>query len=398
MQQPPNHINWELLIDLLEKPAAERQALVASLSVEEQSLFARLLQMKGDPLLTGALQLNTSQAWIRMMEKETAPVRSLVWGWKKWVAAASLLLMMGVGGWLWMKSRSTQPAQDYQTVAQALDNHVPSGKVQLITADGHAVEIDSLKQLKEKDGTLIQMQQGTVTYQGSHSKGVGSQSNIQLMNTLVVPRGYIYSLVLSDGSKVWLNADSKISFPVQFDKAERKVSIEGEAYFEVAHNDKWPFIVAIDPSRGGGTVKVLGTSFDIKTYGKNIYTTLVTGSVLFTPPVASPVRLSPDQQTVFNVAGGTSQTRKVITGDWIAWKDDDLVMIKMPLDELAAILERRYDVQVSFAEERLKNIQYNGAFHFTGNIIDVLNNIEQTGNIRFAVKNKTIVILPANEK
>jgi len=398
MQQAPHHTNWELLIDLLEKPAAERQALVVSLSAEEQALFARLLQLKDDPLLTGALQLNTAQAWVCMMEKETAPVRRLAWGWKKWVAAASLLLMVGAGGWLWMKSRSTQPVQHYQTVAQALANHAPSGKVQLVTADGHAIEIDSVKQLKEKDGTLIHLQQGTVSYQGGQSNGVGSQSNSPLMNTLVVPRGYLYNLVLSDGSKVWLNADSKISFPVQFDKAERKVTIEGEAYFEVTHNDKWPFIVSIDPSKGGGAVKVLGTSFDIKTYGKNIYTTLVTGSVLFTPPVANPVRLTPDQQTVFNIAGGVAKTRKVIAGDYIAWKDDDLVMIKMSLDELAAILERRYDVQISFAEERLKNIQYNGAFHFTGNIIEILNNLEQTGNIHFAVKNKTIVILPANGK
>jgi transmembrane sensor len=397
MQQVPHHINWELLIDLLEKPVAERQGLVASLSAEEQALIARLQQLKDDPLLTGALQLDTVQAWARMMEKETAPVRRLVGGWKKWVAAASLLLLVGAGGWLWMKSRHTQSVQRYQTVAQALANHAPSGKVQLITADGHAIEIDSVKQLKEKDGTLIRLQQGTVSYQGGQSNGIGSQSNSPLMNTLVVPRGYIYSLVLSDGSKVWLNADSKISFPVQFDKAERKVAIEGEAYFEVVHNDKWPFTVAI-AGGSGGAVKVLGTSFDIKTYGKKIYTTLVTGSVLFTPPVANPVRLTPDQQTVFNVAGGVIQTKKVIAGDWIAWKDDDLVMIKMPLDELAAILERRYDVQVSFAEERLKNIQYNGAFHFTGNIIDILNSLEQTGNILFAVKNKTIVILPANGK
>lgn len=398
MQQASNHINWELLIDLLEKPAAERQALVAGLSAEEQALFVRLLQLKDDPLLTGALQLNTAQAWVHMMEKETAPVRRLAWGWKRWVAVASLLLMVGAGGWLWTKSRSIHPVQHYQTIAQALANHTPSGKVQLVTADGHAIEIDSVMQLKEKDGTLIRLQQGSVSYQGGGRNGVSSQSNIPLMNTLVVPRGYIYNLVLSDGSKVWLNSDSKISFPVQFDKAARKVSIEGEAYFEVVHNDKWPFMVAIDPSQGGGSVKVLGTSFDIKTYGKKIYTTLVTGSVLFTPPVASPVRLIPDQQTFFNVAGGVTQTRKVIAGDYIAWKDDDLVMIKMPLDELAAILERRYDVQVSFAEEKLKNIQYNGAFHFTGNIVDILNNFEQTGNIHFAVKNKTIVILPANGK
>jgi len=398
MQQEPHHIDWERLIDLLEKPAAETQALVANLSGEERALFARLQLLKDDPLLTGALQLDTVQAWARMMEKEKAPVRRIAWDWKKWVAAASVLFIVGVGGWLWMKSRSTQPAQDYQTIAQALASHTPSGKVQLVTADGHAIEIDSLKEIKEKDGTLIHLQQGTVSYQGGQSSGVGSQGNSPLMNTLVVPRGYIYSLVLSDGSKVSLNADSKISFPVQFDKAERKVTIEGEAYFEVVHNDKWPFIVAIDPSRGGGAVKVLGTSFDIKTYGKKIYTTLVTGSVLFTPPVANPVRLTPDQQTVFNIADGVTQTRKVIASDWTAWKDDDLVMIKMSLDELAAILERRYDVQVIFSEERLKNIQYNGAFHFTGNIIDILNSLEQTGKIHFAVKNKTIVILPANGK
>jgi transmembrane sensor len=398
MQQEPHHINWEQLIDLLEKPALERQAFVACLTAEEQVLFARLQQFKDDPLLTGALQLDTVQAWARMVEKEAAPVRRIGWGWKKWVAAASLLLMVGAGGWLWMQFRPAKVEANYQTISQALANHTPSGKVQLVTADGQAIEIDSVRQLKEKDGTLIHLQQGTVSYQGSHSKGVGSQSNIPLMNTLVVPRGYLYNLVLSDGSKVWLNADSKISFPVQFDKAERKVTIEGEAYFEVAHNDKWPFIVAIDPSKGGGAVKVLGTSFDIKTYGKNIYTTLVTGSVLFTPPVANPVRLTPDQQTVFNITGGVTKTRNVIAGDWIAWKDDDLVMIKMSLDELAAILERRYDVQISFSEERLKNIQYNGAFHFTGNIIEILNNLEQTGNIHFAVKNKTIVVLPANGK
>ena len=398
MQPEPHHIDWEKLIDLLEKPVAEQQALVAALSADEQAFIARLQQLKSDPLVTGALQLDTVQAWAHMMEKENkpAPVRRMTRGWKMW-AAASVLLIAGAGGWLWMQFRPAQPVQDYQTVAQALANHTPSGKVQLVTADGHAIEIDSVKELKEKDGTLIQLQQGAVSYAHGGNNSV-AQSNALLMNTLIVPRGYIYNLVLSDGSKVWLNADSKISFPVQFDKAERKVSIEGEAYFEVAHNDKWPFIVSIAPSKGGGAVKVLGTSFDIKTYGKNIYTTLVTGSVLFTPPVANPVRLSPGQQTIFKIAGGVTETRKVIAGDWIAWKDDDLVMIKMSLDELVAILERRYDVQISFAEERLKNIQYNGAFHFTGNIIEILNNLEQTGNIHFEVKNKTIVILPANGK
>jgi ferric-dicitrate binding protein FerR (iron transport regulator) len=386
MQPEPLDIDWEKLMDLLEKPAAERATLVIGLSAGEQVLFARMQQLKDDPLLTGALQLDAVKAWTRI-----TPVRRIAYGWKKWVAAACLLFITGTGVWFWMQYRRVQP---YQTVEQQLANHTPSAKVQLVTADGRTVELDSARQLREKDGTLIQLQQGVVAYQGGHHNTVLAQSDALLMNTLIVPRGYIYNLVLSDGSKVWLNADSRISFPVQFDKAERKVTIEGEAYFEVVHNEKWPFTV-----RAGNTeTKVLGTSFDIKTYGKNIYTTLVTGSVLFTPPAAKPVRLIPDQQTVFNGVSGAAGIRKVIGGDWIAWKDDDLVMIGMSLAELAGILERRYDVQISFTEEKLKEIQYNGALHLTGNIIDMLNNLEQTGNIHFAAKDKKIMILPANGK
>lgn len=392
MQEEPQHIDWEKLIDLLEKPVNEQQALASALSVEEQALFARLQQVKDDKLLTGALQLDAAKAWVHMMEKEerAAPVRRIA-NWKKWVAAASLLFIAGTAWWLYTRFSINGPTNNLQTVEQALANHEPASKVQLVTADGKIVIIDTTTQLREKDGTLIQLQQGKVAYASNdHSK-----ENASLMNTLIVPRGYLYSLVLSDGSKVWLNADSKISYPVRFDKAERKVTVEGEAYFEVAHNDKWPFVV-----HAGNTItKVLGTSFDIKAYGNKIYTSLVTGSVLFTPPGnVKAVKLTPGHQTVFNVGNSNTETRKVFAEDWIAWKDDDLVMTKMPLEELAQILERRYDVQINFSEEKLKNIEYNGALHLTNNIAEMLTNFEQTSNIRFAVKDKKIVILPANGK
>jgi len=396
MQQEPLHIDWEKLIDLLEIPADERLVHVSALSAEEQTLFARLQQLKDDPLLTGSLQLNTVQAWARMMEKEKEipPVRRITYGWKRWIAAASLLFIAGASGWLWMRSHTDRPAQNYQAITQALANHAPSRKVELVTADGNTIEIDSVRQLKEKDGTLIQLQHGSLAYQDGHNNTVATQSDLLLMNTLSVPRGYIYHLALSDGSKVWLNADSRISFPVHFDKAERKVTVEGEAYFEVAHNENWPFIV-----RAGNTeTKVLGTSFDIKAYGRDIYTTLVTGSVLFVPPTAGGVRLKPDEQAMYNGSAGTTETKRVTADDWVAWRNDDLVMIKMSLAELAETLERRYDVQLSFTDEKLKDIQYDGALHFTGNVADMLNSLEQTGNIRFAVKDKKILILPANMK
>jgi ferric-dicitrate binding protein FerR (iron transport regulator) len=386
MQQEPLHIDWNKLVALLEKPAAEQPALVAALSTEEQALFAHMQELKEDELLTGALQLDTERAWKRTM----TPVRTI--RWQRWVAAACLLAAVATGGFFWLQTRMPQPGSGYQPVAQALAGHTPSAKVQLVTGVGHTIEIDSTGRLEEQDGTAIQLRRGEIAY--NVSPGLAAQDNIGLINTLIVPRGYMYTLSLSDGSKVWLNADSKISYPVRFDKGERKVRIEGEAYFEVAHNARWPFTVTV----GDAEVKVLGTSFDVKAYGKNIYTTLVTGSVLFTPPAANPVQLTPDHQTFFNGSSGATETRKIIAGDWIAWKDDDLVMIKTSLAELAEILERRYDVKVSFTDEKLKDIQYNGALHLTGSIIDMLNNLEQTVNIHFAVKDKKILILPANTK
>lgn len=393
MQKESQNIDWDKLIDLLEKPVDEQQVLASALSTEEQALFARLQQVKNDQLLTGALQLDAAKAWVHIMEKEdrAAPVRRIAINWKKWVAAASLLFIAGTAWWLYTRFSINGATNNLQTVEKAMANHEPASKVQLVTAGGQTIVLDTATQLREKDGTLIRLQQGTVAYENSeHAKGDAS-----LINTLIVPRGYLYNLVLSDGSKVWLNADSKISYPVSFDKAERKVTIEGEAYFEVVHNDKWPFVV----HAGNTATKVLGTSFNIKTYGKKVYTTLVTGSVLFTPPGnAKAVKLTPDHQTVFNVGNGNTETKKVFAGDFIAWKDDDLVMTKMTLAELAEMLERRYDVQISFAEEKLKNIEYNGALHLTNNIAEMLKNFEQTSNIQFAVKDKTIVILPANGK
>ncbi|MBS1567023.1 MAG: FecR domain-containing protein, partial [Bacteroidetes bacterium] len=235
MQQEPLHIDWERFIDLLEKPEEERKAILAAMPAEEQALFLQLQQLHNDELLTGALQLNTAQAW----KKTVTPVRSI--SWKRWVPAACILLAAG-GSWMaWERLHNAATRPGYQDIAQALAGHSPADKIKLVTADGRAIEVDSLKQLKEKDGTIIQVQQGGMAYQNDRGNVSSAPANALLMNTLIVPRGYMYNLVLSDGSKVWLNADSKISFPVQFDKSGRAVTVEGEAYFEVAHNEKWPF-------------------------------------------------------------------------------------------------------------------------------------------------------------
>lgn len=404
MEQEQFNIDWEKLEMILEKPEKERISLVEQLSPEERKALDQVLQLREDELLTGALQIHTQEAWKKTLhsisETSMKPVRGFQRSWKKWAAAACIIILGGAA-WLVFRNMSGNATQEL-SIQQGLASHQPSSKVQLITAAGQTIEVDSLKQFSEKDGTTIQLQEGTMTYQSEIPPTINGNNNAvhPLMNTLIVPRGYLQSLVLSDGTKVWINADSKISFPVRFSKDERKVSVQGEVYFEVSQHAQWPFIVSVHKpghdltTAPDAEVQVLGTSFNVKAYNNTIYTTLATGMVLFRPSAGKPIQLSPDQQVIFKTEAGTSTLQNVSSEDYTTWRNDELVMNKMPLAELAAILERRYDVQLSFSDEALKNIEYSAALHLTPQVADMLENLEQTGLVRFSVRNKKITVMP----
>lgn len=403
MEQEQYNIDWEKLEMILGKPEQERISLIEQLSPEERKALDQLLQLREDGLLTGALQIDTQEAWKKTLrnigETPMMPVRGFNRPWIRWVAAACIIILGGAA-WLVLRNKPGDAAQEL-SVQQGMSAHKPSSKVQLITAAGQTIEVDSLKQFSEKDGTTVQLQEGTMTYQSEKPASANGTNNTgnSLMNTLIVPRGYLQTLVLSDGTKVWLNADSKISFPVRFNRKERRVAVQGEVYFEVEQNAQWPFIVSVHkPGRDlqntpDAEVQVLGTSFNVKAYNNTIYTTLATGSVLFRPSAGKPIQLSPDQQAIFKTESGTSTLQNVSSEDYTTWRNDELVMNKMPLAELAELLERRYDVQLSFSNEALKKIEYSAALHLTPHLADMLETIEQTGLVRFSVKDKKITVL-----
>ena len=146
-------------------------------------------------------------------------------------------------------------------------------------------------QLKESDGTLINKQTGKIVYEGS-----ATTEEEVLFNTLSTPRGGEYQLLLADGSKVWLNAASSLTFPTRFAGKERTVFLHGEAYFEVTKNKEMPFHVQLDNAI---TVEVLGTHFNVMGYGdeRETNTTLVEGAVKVITKTKAAL-LSPSMQAV----------------------------------------------------------------------------------------------------
>lgn len=204
-------------------------------------------------------------------------------------------------------------------------------------------------------------------------------------NRLVVPRGGEYRLILSDGTKVWLNSDSKLEFPNFFAGRERKVRLAGEAYFEVAKNAGMPFHVQVHDL----DIHVLGTSFNVHAYGQNIKTTLVEGAV--TLHVGNRhYSLAPGFEA--DVSRGKVAIRESDVYEQIAWKDGKFVFRAKRLEEVLNTLARWYDVGIVYRDAAVKDL------HFTGNILrhssirEVLKFLEHNRLVKFDMMGRTIVV------
>ena len=215
------------------------------------------------------------------------------------------------------------------------------------------------------------------------------QQEEMLFNTITIPRSGEYKLVLSDGTKVWLNSASKLKYPVAFTGGQRKVFLEGEAYFEVAADTVHPFLV----ETSGMSVTVLGTGFNVMAYPEEMEAavTLVHGKVGVQTDHRQQI-LHPDEQYVYQTTTRRGTVRKVDVSQYVDWKDGILNFDSMPLEELTRRLGRWYDVDFFFVAEELKTLKYSGAFKKYNDIRYVLNIIEEITNVQFVLNERTIVV------
>ena len=219
-----------------------------------------------------------------------------------------------------------------------------SYKAVLTLASGEQVNLEEwCRDSLWKDGTLIRKRKGELTYE---QKAGDMQQEEMLFNTITIPRSGEYKLVLSDGTKVWLNSASKLKYPVAFTGGQRKVFLEGEAYFKVAKNEKQPFVVKTENM----DVRVLGTEFNLSAYSdqEKITTTLEEGSLKILPddPSVAPCILSPNEQLVYIPSRGKVDVRQVVGSDYSAWKEGGLLFNNDSFEDILKTLERVYNVKV----------------------------------------------------
>lgn len=213
-------------------------------------------------------------------------------------------------------------------------------------------------------------------------------------NYLTIPRGAQFFLELSDGTKVWLNSDSKIKYPVSFIKNQsREVElIYGEAYFDVSHSS----------NHNGATfnvhtitqdIEVLGTEFNIKAYQDEnfVFTTLLKGKISVDNGIVNKI-LMPGEQSIVNINNEKIKTLKVDVSYEVSWKQGFFMFDKEPLELMMKTLSRWYDVEIIFEEKSKRNLLFSGILKRTNSIKELLENIEKTEEVTFEIKNKIIRI------
>jgi transmembrane sensor len=315
-------------------------------------------------------------------EKDDLKLRRL---WLRVVAAASIIVCLGMSGY-YLLSRH----QQVQLFAQNQFNGITAGgnKAILTLANGNQINLTRAKngQLTTEGNTVIDKKaDGQVSYQ-TKSGNAGTSAALTF-NTISTPRGGQYQVILPDGSHVWLNAASSITFPTAFSSINRQVVITGEAYFEVVHNKDRPFLV----KSGSQTVEVLGTHFNINAYTDepNICTTLLEGSVKVTS-AGSTVMIKPGQEAL--LTGHQFSVGKADVEKAVAWTDNNFVFNGDNIQPIMREISRWYDVDIDY-EGSMAHKDFVGSISRFDNVAQIFNTLQLTKIVHFKVEGRRITVV-----
>ena len=318
-----------------------------------------------------------------------APVIPLYRRFSFRTVAASVLLIVSLGTYYLHRNKNNQPPETNTAIVNHDIAPPASNRATITLANGQKLYLDSAA-----NGTLAtqgninvkKLADGQIVYNGESSL----VSSELIYNTLTNPRGSkVIDITLNDGSKVWLNAGSSLTYPIAFAGNERKVIIAGEAYFEVAKNAGMPFRVKINEST---EVVVLGTHFNINAYvdEESINTTLLEGSVRVTANKKVQL-LSPGQQAQVN-ANAIKFIRDADVAQAVAWKDGLFSFTDADLPTVMRQLARWYDIEIKY-EGAIPAKEFNGKIGKTLTLNQVLRILTKTGvNYRIESGNKITII------
>ena len=328
------------------------------------------------------LSVDGEKIWDNIQSRVERKPRKAIARYLKYVAAVVLPLCAGVLGWMVYPEEKPSPA----VVAEVISPGKPRAYLQLSGGERLSLSTQTRDTLLVERGTSVRVDStGRISYLSPGNKA--AKENVY--NTIVVPRSGEYKLELADGTRVWLNSESELRYPVEFVGDWRDVYLKGEGYFEVAPDAEKPFRVLVDDM----VVRVLGTSFDVNAYRDRggVLTTLLSGKVAIQDRSGrSLVEMEPDQQVDFK--DGVAVVSEVDARKSVSWIDGKFYFEEMPLESIMEQLRRWYDIEVFFVGQDLKSYEFTGVIHKDFSADQIFEIIEKTTRVKFSVKGRSVTV------
>jgi transmembrane sensor len=386
------------------KAAHPSNTLVYDRVNDSEQLLADLTSMK---------QIDM-EGWWQKISAEITSIKRTVPFYRRWytyAAAAVVLIMAGAITWQYWQPKKI-PATVTETYVPAVVDVQPGGnKAMLTLSNGRVINVGEASNgtlAQEGNVNVVKLKEGEIKYE--RTGDINLQQGV-VWNTLSTPRGGQYSLLLPDGSKVWLNAASSIKYPAQFSENQRRVIITGEVYFDVvaarSNTGKVPFIVDVQSVAGASQaeVEVLGTSFNIKAYDDetDIKATLLKGKVKISA-LQSPagegrtfkLLASGQQAQIPHKALAAKDPIKVVDLDdsaaVLGWKNGLVSLQNADIKSIMRMISRWYNIEVDY-QGQTPDYTFSGTLPLKENLSAVIKVLEFNG-VRFKVQQNKIIILP----
>jgi transmembrane sensor len=401
MNENQLYYQWLLELYLQDKCTPQQASELFDFLQKDESNRVLLEQLQKDHPFLQQQEASLSQEasdriQARLLNSMAAPRIPLYKRWSFRAAAVAAALLTGVVLWTLKEPSAKEDGLAVHTKqpSPAAPSIVPGGnKALLQLADGTVIVLDTAKNgtiSSRQQVRIIKGQNGLVTYDLRQTVTTGTAGSEEL-NTITTPRGGQYKIVLSDGTAVWLNAASSLQFPVAFTGNERKVTLTGEGYFEVAHNPSRPFQVNVNNLE----VQVLGTHFNIKGYTDEnaTATALLEGRVRIRSG-AHTTTIQPGQQALVPLNANNIRVSLTDTEGAVAWKNGYFQFSNDNIQTIMRQIARWYDVEVIYQGTIATDKNFGGTVSRFENVAEVLKMLELTGVVHFKTEGRKITVMP----
>jgi len=305
-------------------------------------------------------------------------------------AAVTVAAVLTTVGYFWLQNKP-KPGTPPPLAQTTINDVLPGGnKAILKLSDGKTIVLDNAQNglLAEQGVVQIEKHEGQLTYSSSLS------TETVAYNTLATPAGGQFQIKLPDGTRVWLNASSSITYPTAFTGNERRVTITGEGYFEVAKDASKPFKVTIQKATGEqrpAEVEVLGTHFNINAYDDEaaVKTTLLEGKVRIVKEQSVAI-LKPGQQAQVSNQGKLQVKENADMEEVVAWKNGEFLFQSADISTLMRQVARWYDIEISYPNGKPKD-KFSGKIGRNVNLSQLLKILEYS-EVRFELKGRTLIV------